>query len=538
MFGLMAAVLLAGAAQLPPPSSPPTPPRAATPRYAAPPRTGTAVIRGRIIERDTDIPVVRLPVKLFRVGWMRPYEAQTDEQGRFVFTRLAAGQYRVSAEPARNRASHLPKWFIEQPAEPGGPAKPIELADGEVREGVDIALARLVVINGRVLDEHGDPLADIRVQAEPLSEGPGLRTSRSRTTDDRGVFRLFGLAAGRCRVCAEPDNSFDERTVEAFVRTCYPGTLTEEDSPAVTVTAGESAELDIRLLRTRVFTVSGTVLDVSGAPAEGVTANLTRIQKNGASGRSLQLDGAGRFTVRGLAPGEYAVHAQVGGLRSDDREQRVAYMPFTLASDIEGLVLTLGTPARVAGRLTFEDGPPQRLSLTIGVVDAPQIYGRPGGSRRNTQVREDLTFELNDLYGQQVLFVEGLPREWVVGSVRYRNENITGLPAEFKSSSDPQDLQIVLTSRVASVVARVVDDGGKPSKDGRVMMFPVDPRQWVASQGVVHHGNPQKDGSINVGPVRPGEYFIVAAGPEVFILHSRPVAPGGAGQSRRADHAQ
>ena len=358
------------------------------------------------------------------------------------------------------------------------------------------------------------------MQADPLpSEGSGFRTSRSRTTDDRGVFRLFGLAAGRYRVCAEPDTGFDEQSVEAFVRTCYPGTFTEENSPPVSVTSGESAELEIRLLRTRVFTVSGTVLDVSGAPATGVTASLNRIQKNGGSGRSLQLDGAGRFAIRGLAPGEYAIHAQIGGLMSDDRplERRVAYLPFTLASDIEGLVIALSKPAKVAGRVTLEDGAAQRPpSLRIGVDHAPPMYGRPGASRWSTEVRDDLTFELNNLYGQQVLSVEGLPRGWVVESTRYRNEDITGLSVEFKSSSDPQDLQIVLTARAARAVARVVDEAGKPSR-GRVMMFPVDPRQWLAVIGVVHHGILQKDGTYAVGPVRAGEYFIVAPAPEEFI---------------------
>ena len=144
MSTLIATLVLVASAQVAP-APPPV-----TRRDAPPPRTGTAVIRGRITERDTDVPVVRMSVKLFRVGWTLPYKVQTDEQGRFAFTRLAAGQYRVSAEPVRNRANHSPNWFVEPPSDPGGPAKPIALAEGEVRESVDIALTRLVVIIGRV----------------------------------------------------------------------------------------------------------------------------------------------------------------------------------------------------------------------------------------------------------------------------------------------------------------------------------------------------------------------------------------------------
>jgi protocatechuate 3,4-dioxygenase beta subunit len=510
MTASIAPLLLALATQLPTAS----PPRV-TPRDEAPPRTGTGVIRGRITERDTDLPVARMNVRLFRAGWTRSYDTRTDEQGRFAFTRLPAGQYRVSAEPLRNRKTHLQKEFAEKPADPGAPPKPIQLADGEVREGVDIALVPLVTVSGRVLDENGDPLLNIRVQAEPLSRVQGVSTSQSRDTDDRGAFRVFGLVPGRYRICADVETGFIEQT-EAFVRTCYPSTAIEDESPAVTLAAGENNEIEIRRLRTRVFTLSGTVLDVSGAPAASAFVTFSRILKDGASGgRGWQIDATGRFTVGGLPPGDYGIHASIGAVPygdADRREPQAGYVSLALASDVENQVIAMTRPAKVAGRVIFEDGPPQRpLSLRVWPVDALSVY--PQNVPRRTApapVREDLTFELENLYGQQLLIVEGLGREWVLKSVRYRNENITGLPVEYKSSADPDDLQIVLTSRVARVIARVVDETGKPAKDGRVMLFPADPRQWVRALGSVQQGIRQKDGSYLVGPMRAGEYLVVA----------------------------
>ena len=223
--------------------------------------------------------------------------------------------------------------------------------------------------------------------------------------------------------------------------------------------------------------------------------------------------------MRGLAPGEYAVHAEIGRNKEDDRRERqVGYVAFTLASDIENLVITLSSPTSVRGRVIFEDSAPPPIGLKVRAVNAPTIYGGSSPPSNAAQVREDLTFDLTGLYGQQVLGVEGLPREWIVKTVSYRHENITGGPTEFKASTDPQDLQIVLTSRVARIVARVADDAGKPSRDARVMMFPADPRQWVerqwSGQGLIQSGNAQKDGSFRVSPVRPGEYFIAAVAPE------------------------
>ena len=479
MSRLIATLLLVGVAQVAPP-----PP--ATRLDAPPPRTGTAVIRGRITERGSDLPVPRMNVRLFRVGWTRSYDTRTDDQGRFAFTRLAAGQYSVSAEPLRNRATHLANRFIEKSSDPTTPARPIELTDGEVREGVDIALVPLVAVSGRVLDENGDPLSDIRVQAEPLSRVQSVSISRSHETDDRGTFRLFGLVPGRYRICADVGMDIGERT-ESFVRTCYPSTLIDEDSPAVTLAAGENSDIEIRMLRTRVFTLSGTILDASGAPAARASITLSRILKDSSSGgRGWQVDGTGRFSVRGLPPGEYGIYAQIGGPFADDdrREPQAGYVSLALAADVDNLVVAMVRPAKVAGRVAFEDGPPQRpLSLRVRAVDAVPIYGR-NGPRRAAPVREDLTFEMDSLYGQQFLTVEGLGREWVIKSVRHRNETITGVPVEFRSSADPDDLQIVLSSRGARVIARVVDESGKPARAARVMLFPADPRQWVAGAQV------------------------------------------------------
>ena len=178
MSKLIATLLLAAAAQV-------TGPPPVTRRDAPPPRTGTAVIRGRIIERDTNLPIVRIDVRLFRIGWAQPYTIRSDEGGRFEFTRLPAGQYQVSAEPPRNRPTHLGGAFSEKRVDPAGPARPLALTDGEVREGVDITLSRLVVISGRVLDEYGEPLSDIRVQAESLSRAQGLDLSLARDRQSR-----------------------------------------------------------------------------------------------------------------------------------------------------------------------------------------------------------------------------------------------------------------------------------------------------------------------------------------------------------------
>ena len=70
---------------------------------------------------------------------------------------------------------------------------------------VDVALERGGTISGRVVDEFGEPMADVRVEALlALPHNARLSSvSRQRETDDEGRFRLFELPRGRYFVRAD-----------------------------------------------------------------------------------------------------------------------------------------------------------------------------------------------------------------------------------------------------------------------------------------------------------------------------------------------
>ena len=100
-----AAVILVGSAlafgQTPPIQAQPgmAPPAAgqAPPRDKPVAKTGTAAIKGRIVTADTGMPVRRAKVALENGNPLDSRGTTTDLDGRYEFTELAAGQYRVSA---------------------------------------------------------------------------------------------------------------------------------------------------------------------------------------------------------------------------------------------------------------------------------------------------------------------------------------------------------------------------------------------------------------------------------------------------------
>lgn len=169
------------------------PPQRTPPRdNAAPEKTGTAAIRGRVTTMDGR-PLRRVQVSLGGEPLDGPRTASTNGQGKFEIGDLPAGRYTLTA----TRAGYLRTAFGE--LHPGEPGRPIEVSDGAVLDNVDIALPRTAVIMGTVLDEAGDPDAGVTVVPMQMRFYNGKRRLVPLTTaisDDVGQYRLSNLPPG------------------------------------------------------------------------------------------------------------------------------------------------------------------------------------------------------------------------------------------------------------------------------------------------------------------------------------------------------
>ena len=82
---------------------------------------------------------------------------------------------------------------------PGGPSPPIVLADGERLGPVSVRMWKYAAIEGRVVDERGEPLVRRSVRALRREWSGGqvrLTLGPQVSTDDRGTFRLWSLVPG------------------------------------------------------------------------------------------------------------------------------------------------------------------------------------------------------------------------------------------------------------------------------------------------------------------------------------------------------
>src|SRR5688500_13162146 len=164
---------------------------------------GTASVSGTVVVAGTGQPARRARVTLNATEGGGSRTAMTDEEGRYAFDQLAAGRYNVSV----SKNGHVGVTFGQ--TRPGRPGTPIQLADGQ-KFAANLQLPRGSVITGTVVDEYGEATAGTQVRVLRYVMQGGRRTlqqSGNGTTDDRGIYRVYGLQPGDYIVSAVPRNA-------------------------------------------------------------------------------------------------------------------------------------------------------------------------------------------------------------------------------------------------------------------------------------------------------------------------------------------
>jgi hypothetical protein len=168
------------------------------------PTMGTGSIAGVLTLAGSGTPVRHARLMLTGNGLRPSRTAQTNDQGGFSFPSLPAGRFTLTAsKPGYVDMSYGAK-------QPGRPGTPIQLIDGQKLEKVNFSLPKGSVITGTVVDENGEasPGTQVRAMRYVMRTGEKtLQAAGSDTTDDRGVYRIYGQPPGDYIVSAVPRNA-------------------------------------------------------------------------------------------------------------------------------------------------------------------------------------------------------------------------------------------------------------------------------------------------------------------------------------------
>ncbi|HUK36604.1 MAG TPA: carboxypeptidase-like regulatory domain-containing protein, partial [Vicinamibacterales bacterium] len=387
-FFMMACVSVVSVAQTPPPLPPGFPP----PARDTSAQPATAVIRGHVFDASSGQPLRRAQVRATSPELRENRLAITDANGAYEIKNLAAGRYSLFA----NKGSFVGLSYGQtRPFEAG---TLLDVHSAQLLEKVDFNLPHGAVIMGRVVDEFGEPTADVQVAAMRYQYMQGRRqlvnTGRPATTNDIGEFRIYALPPGQYIISATyrglvniNDAASDDRS--GYAPTCYPGTANVAEAQRMTITVGQKlSDLNIALSPTRMARVAGTAVDSEGKPiANGM---LMMIQTSGggfnmSSGSPIKPDGT--FSIGNVAPGDYTLRFMPpAGLGSSPFE--VVQADLSVAGeDITDVRLVGMKPPKVSGRIIPPASQTNTTSFSSFQIVAapliPQLLAIGGPSRVN-----------------------------------------------------------------------------------------------------------------------------------------------------------
>lgn len=306
-------------------------------------------ITGRVIS-DSGQPIANATVRFNKVG-ARPGPGTTtgtDEQGSFRADDLDNGAYTISA--------WVPGFVAA-----GETAEPQYNRPGDL---VTLQMTKGGVITGAVTDSLGEPVVAARIRAVKVREldGRPVRTianTQERATDDRGIYRIYGLRSGIYLVVVSGRSMFSfgpPSLYEGNAPTYYPSS-TRDTAAEVTVRTGDEVSgIDIRYRGERGHAVSGAVTGaVEGTPQQGGLSVMLSHASNGSIEAQEFLTFRDRnrsFALYGVPDGEYEISARRGS-----GAEGAASLPRRIAvkgADITGLELVLAPTSSIAGNVFIE----------------------------------------------------------------------------------------------------------------------------------------------------------------------------------------
>ena len=514
-------------------------------------RAGTAIISGRVTERGTGQPLARFRVSLS----LEPLSSETsrttatvltDAAGSYRFDGVRAGQYLITATPPEHVASHLPQMFgNDDPLlTTSGPRLPrVQVRAGDTIDA-NIAVSRSLAIEGRVMTPEGDPLADVIVAVERAGRA-GDRPPI--TTDDRGVYRYYGLPPGRYRVCASPPASdvFSAGITRVPVlKSCVPADGDSAGTAAIDLTTADVGNADIVMRRGRRFTVAGMIIDSAGAPFDG--GDISFVEQRASARRSSRVERhhSGRFLIPNVEPGTYVLAAESGPQQErGPRAHEFARQEIVVEhGDITAITMQTRRAALALGVVRFEGTAPDTSTTGLTVIARKDVAGDTPVSDVFTSraVRDNLTFELGAAPEPVKLALNHAPSGWIVKSIFYRGRDVTEESVVLEDSDDPRAIEIVLTNHVSHITGRAIGVvRGTPTivlaiRADRI----VSTNPAFAGDAAPIAGSALVDdqGAFKLGPVEPGEYYVAAVDRDQWFDVSLQNRAGGiAGVVARAD---
>jgi protocatechuate 3,4-dioxygenase beta subunit len=396
---------------------------------------------------------------------------------------------------------------------PTGRAARIDLAPGKRLDGLEILLFREAVFTGHVTDENGSPVQGIEVELSRI-DARGRSTVPSWNSADADPARPLTDARGNYTAYVAPDE-YAVAAIRGFVPAFHPSVERLQAASLVTADPGEVVSgIDVQLPPARLGRVSGRFpipadpLAVRFAPA--ISLRNARFDIRG------HFDGD-RFVVVNVPYGDYSL--EIASSRLGDR------------TTPGGPVLEwwARVPVRVdEAAVEVGDLQPKRSLVVTGLVKSPgtktaadwsgtgvRLHALDDGDScgKNPSWHPVATggqFIINTMPGRFRLCATPQNR---FGRVEATLKGVDVVDLPFAVGEDVRDIRVFQPPKPVSLRGVVHSPGGRPVREGWVVVFPADSRYWAHAVGDgarFASARVSVTGSFQIDTLVPAEYFIAA----------------------------
>jgi hypothetical protein len=480
-------------------------------------------------------PDIRSALEQFKAANDARFAAVSDKSGHFTIQNVLPGRYTITVKR---------DGFFEDTSDQAF-AIPVIISAGQ-RATSNLSMLSGATIAGRVTDSDGQPLANTTVQALSViyqNGFPVLQASITKTTDDRGEYRLFWLPDGEYLIAAVKPSETTPGIISPSsgtndTRTFYPGTANVSTAIPLVVQGGSQLSgVDIGVRPVETFRLSGeircimpeipagqpntlqTILTASlmlaardpGVPEEGGPTALANVILRRSGNQFV-----GAFQISGILPGTYDLRVSTNDFSSDGGAQGLlafAAIPIDINNqDLTGLSLDIYPNVRVKGIVTVDGRAPGQTPVRVALQVDGSASKRP--SYQGLAKRPVLA---NDQDGSFV--IPG------VASGRFRVQPGPGLPADFYiadvlqgvsvfdtgfevGKAPVETLHVLVKSGAGSLEGVVRNANGKPVSGATVVMVPPAARRQ--NHALYRTGISDASGHFKIDSAAPGDYDLFA----------------------------
>jgi Carboxypeptidase regulatory-like domain len=447
----------------------------------------------------------------------------TDEAGRFVADDLPRGSYAITAQVSGYVLVRDPGDTVHH--KPG--------------DSVNLVLRKGAAITGTVTNSDGDPVVGVQMSATLVRDEQGRRNEStfgsSRYTDDRGVYRLFGLPGGTYIVAAASKTVGSVLTAYGDDAPTYYPSSTRDTAGEVTVGYGaEATGIDIRYRGEHGYAISGLIADASMSDSLNVNVSVVLVRASNdtlEAQTSIQPRGSQLpFSFYGVPDGDFYLTARRAPYQSDDGAASKRVPIKVRGRDVTGVGISLVPLGSIAGRLSLDTATSDlkcETRLTPAVEETLISVSTDDTDGSDPSSRFASIVYTPDNKGNFVF--QGLPaaryrvdsrllldEAWYIRAMTVPGPTTTPLDASsggivVRPGQRINGVRLVLGEGAASIRGRVVTDkeGASLPDRLRVHLTPAEPNAAEDTLRFIE-AEVQIDGSFKLANVAPGRYWLLA----------------------------